>query len=1220
MNVDDAFDQIDKIITPSARHEATTRERIARFTEVLQGLDGGIEVAPSGSWARRTALGPVHDVDLIVVFAPDRHPDWDGGPGTAEAALRHVEQAINAHLSERHGGADVWDTELRDHVVRCYLDSQSASEEPASGPFAVEVMPAIRAGSTLRVPERREDRWRTVDPEHLVRESAVREREWPHYPAMVRLLKHWTRQHPELAISSLAVEVLALTCLPRPPLIGSLSRTEALKGFFHAAAAQVMTGVRDPAGHRGEIAPGIKRRQARETFLRMADLAAAAAAWQRSDHEHGDDVAVHFLRLIFGGRFPKPSRDWTDVPLEVPWIEAPGVWSHRAVAQPAVAAQHRPREGGKALGERRAGSDGTDREGVVAEDGARLAADVRAVAAAVREAVAAFDDQLDAVREALRRGHLGRAASLADVIVAARPDDDGAADAHGFVYERLADSPDPAARASARARAREGAARALTPQAREWVLLWLTREEIEEGIAALEGGEFGLAAAVLDRINVDDRGSAARYLQARAMYGRAVSELARPRPTELAAAAENLRQAATLAERAADSPEYATVARRLLASTDELAQQVHAERLVRSLQHRLRTLQERYGNRTITSFEAAELRRALGGLRAQVQAAQATSTPGSAEARTLADLHRAVTRIHQVVGGVGGRTGPAAHDAPTTGTALSIETAAAEARAAAAEQEAAAAARAAAAAARAAAREARSAARYATPADASAGTTPAAADTPVDNDPSADRYLVGELPGRVQVSTEFSVIVRITASRPPGSIPAAPMRPMSVGPDGVRILIVITADAGVLGVDTLEQTVIVPPTGDSQPVRFPFRARAVGLRQIRASAWNQGTLLGELTLQVSVEPGSTGAGTAGQRRWAPLRTLAAEPGEVTMQVHCDGERYSFQLHSAQGLFKPVLARSLTAAPGAAVERTVAMLRRLASDTADYPPRTARRWVQETGVGLWRDMVPEQIQEQFFLLRDHIRTFTIATDNDVIPWELLYPLSQTQDHGFLVQQFPVLRWTYGQLRVPTVSIDAARYVVPPNSPRNAQDEIVKIQQILGADSGKPHAVAELDQLMALLDSADAGLLHFACHNTFAQDSGGSSIRMDGGAFVPLMLNSAVARRTLAKRRPLVFLNACRTAGVAPEYTQMMGWAGQFMAAGAGAFVGTLWPVRSSSAGDFAAAFYGSLRDGNNLGTAALDARRVIEDDADPTWLAYSVYGDPYAVGLPNPVVA
>jgi CHAT domain-containing protein len=69
----------------------------------------------------------------------------------------------------------------------------------------------------------------------------------------------------------------------------------------------------------------------------------------------------------------------------------------------------------------------------------------------------------------------------------------------------------------------------------------------------------------------------------------------------------------------------------------------------------------------------------------------------------------------------------------------------------------------------------------------------------------------------------------------------------------------------------------------------------------------------------------------------------------------------------------------------------------------------------------------------------------------------------------------------------------------------------------------------------------------------------------------------------------------------------------MAAGAGAFVGTLWPVESRQASLYAEAFYTALLAGNDLGAASLQARHAIRNTADPSWLAYSTYGDPCAVG-------
>ena len=78
-------------------------------------------------------------------------------------------------------------------------------------------------------------------------------------------------------------------------------------------------------------------------------------------------------------------------------------------------------------------------------------------------------------------------------------------------------------------------------------------------------------------------------------------------------------------------------------------------------------------------------------------------------------------------------------------------------------------------------------------------------------------------------------------------------------------------------------------------------------------------------------------------------------------------------------------------------------------------------------------------------------------------------------------------------------------------------------------------------------------------------------------------------------------------------QLMGWARQFMGAGAGAFIGSLWAVRSSSAKTFAETFYrATVRDRMPLGAASLRARQAISGDpGDPTWLAYTVYGNPSA---------
>lgn len=466
---------------------------------------------------------------------------------------------------------------------------------------------------------------------------------------------------------------------------------------------------------------------------------------------------------------------------------------------------------------------------------------------------------------------------------------------------------------------------------------------------------------------------------------------------------------------------------------------------------------------------------------------------------------------------------------------------------------------------------------------------------------ATERFLVAHLPARAPFDADVSLIVRICLR--PANWATADARMFVAG--GTPVSVLVQAPAGLLAIGPLEQTVMVHSDSDSEPVRFAFRTRALGPRRLRLMAFAGGTFLTELEVEMSVEPG--GPSVDGEPTVARLADVEARQGEVTLQVRSEGDRTVFQLLSDTYLFEPVLAQATAGDPPAAVERAIGTLRQLAAGRGPYSAGMARRWMQETGIGLWQDVVPGLIKDQYWQLRDHVTSFTIATSHDVIPWELLYPLRPGADDGFMVEQFPVLRRVFGQQRCDRMSITPCTYVVSGQAPSNARPEIDTLTRVIGAAG----VVDELDALLGMVGSGACGPLHFVCHNSFSSDSG-SSIAMNGGPFVPGLLNSAVIHRTLATRSPLVFLNACRTAGTVPEYSRMIGWAQQFVAAGAGAFVGTLWPVRSESASLFAHAFYTLLADGESLGRAALLARRrAIQDEPDPTWLAYTVYGDPHA---------
>lgn len=95
----------------------------------------------------------------------------------------------------------------------------------------------------------------------------------------------------------------------------------------------------------------------------------------------------------------------------------------------------------------------------------------------------------------------------------------------------------------------------------------------------------------------------------------------------------------------------------------------------------------------------------------------------------------------------------------------------------------------------------------------------------------------------------------------------------------------------------------------------------------------------------------------------------------------------------------------------------------------------------------------------------------------------------------------------------------------------------------------------------------------------------------------------------QERPIVFLNACQTGRGGLGLVGLGGWVKQFLKAGSSLFVGTMWEVSDESAAAFSQEFYSQIMQGKTVGEAVHLARQKIKKDGDPTWLSYTVYGDP-----------
>ncbi|MFD3563125.1 CHAT domain-containing protein [Streptomyces sp. NPDC058686] len=287
-----------------------------------------------------------------------------------------------------------------------------------------------------------------------------------------------------------------------------------------------------------------------------------------------------------------------------------------------------------------------------------------------------------------------------------------------------------------------------------------------------------------------------------------------------------------------------------------------------------------------------------------------------------------------------------------------------------------------------------------------------------------------------------------------------------------------------------------------------------------------------------------------------------------MHRNAEDGSFSFQLLSETS-YAPEQFRFRGGDPRQAAEQIYAELRDAARRAGPGADGTAadtarlRSRLKNQGVQLWTSAVPEAIQRQFWEQADRITSITVLGEHDFVPWELLYPLDPHHDNGFLV-----VRRVFGQDRVDRLALPGAAFVVPPGSPPDADLEIAALRKWLGPNVANAGVFTESIALTALVERGHAGLLHFACHNAFS--GSGSRVSMGDGTFDPIDLATAVQTRSLLSHRPLVFFNACRSAGEIDWFGSTLGWAQQFLQAGAGAFIGTLWPVRSDSAMLFAQA--------------------------------------------------
>ena len=107
----------------------------------------------------------------------------------------------------------------------------------------------------------------------------------------------------------------------------------------------------------------------------------------------------------------------------------------------------------------------------------------------------------------------------------------------------------------------------------------------------------------------------------------------------------------------------------------------------------------------------------------------------------------------------------------------------------------------------------------------------------------------------------------------------------------------------------------------------------------------------------------------------------------------------------------------------------------------------------------------------------------------------------------------------------------------------------------------------------------------------------------------------AETIFAKKRPVVFLNACEVGRGAPALVGLGGFVSSFIRLGATAVIAPLWSVDDVAAHAIAEEFYRAVKErpGTPFSRIFSEIRAKAYDRkiAEDTYAAYCFYGDPYA---------
>lgn len=280
------------------------KDRRAAVADALCAEFPGCRVYFNGSIAHGDALTPLTDVDLGVVV-PD--PEGTYGPGRRGPHDLQVRaaHAIRAELKGTYGDLAV-EVEGRKRSILVWFRDPVAPGRPD---FTADVIVAVDNADEPGLYIPRWTSWDRSDPEkhtELVL-TAIKATDVA-YARVVRLVKHWSRQHDK-PLCSWQIKALALGCLTVPTAL-----VPGLLAWFRCAADQLtLEDTPDPAGVSKPIETPIARTEVVRMLRDAADRLDRAIGLERAGYP---TLALDELAGLFDDETMLPRPDQVTVMVE----------------------------------------------------------------------------------------------------------------------------------------------------------------------------------------------------------------------------------------------------------------------------------------------------------------------------------------------------------------------------------------------------------------------------------------------------------------------------------------------------------------------------------------------------------------------------------------------------------------------------------------------------------------------------------------------------------------------------------------------------------------------------------------------------------------------------------------------------------------------------------------------------------------------------------------